>query len=316
MASNARVTPGAPPVMVRVAAKVNLALGVGPLGEDGYHPLTTVFEAVGIYDQISVSARSDDEIHVSVEGPQADLVPADETNLAHRAARLMRERWAGSDLGADIQILKSIPVAGGMAGGSADAAGTLLACSVLWDLDTGPDDLLQLGADLGSDVPFALTGGVALGRGRGDHLVPVISRGTHHWVFATAAEGLSTPQVYRHFDELGGAGGELMSTALIAALTSGDIDAVAHRLGNDLQDAALDLRPELAEVLRAGEEAGALAGLVSGSGPTVAFLVPDEATGRTIATGLAELDQVETTRVARGPVPGAQLLPGTLQARM
>lgn len=316
MASNARTTPEAPPVMVRVAAKLNLALGVGSLGEDGYHPLTTVFEAVGIYDQIAVAARSDEEIRITVAGPQADLVPLDSSNLAYRAAELMRERWAGAHLGADIRIDKAIPVAGGMAGGSADAAGTLLACSVLWDLDTGPDDLQQLGGELGSDVPFALVGGVALGRGRGDRLVPVISRGTHHWVFATSSEGLSTPQVYRRFDELGGAGGNWVPTALIAALTSGDIDTVASCLGNDLQDAALDLRPDLAGVLGAGSRAGALAGLISGSGPTVAFLVDDEATGRTVAKALAELEQVHDVRVVRGPVPGAQLLPGTLQARM
>jgi len=310
MAGNPRSTPEAPPVMVRVAAKLNLALGVGPLGEDGYHRLATVFEAVGIYDQISVSARSDDQISVTVEGPQAEMVPQDHTNLACRAAELMRERWAGPHLGADIQISKSIPVAGGMAGGSADAAGTLLACSVLWDLDTGPDDLQQLAAELGSDVPFALVGGVALGRGRGEHLVPVISRGTHHWVFATSERGLSTPTVYRRFDELGGAGGDWVPTALIAALTSGDVETVSHCLGNDLQDAALDLRPDLSAVLRTGVEAGALAGLVS------AFRVGEEAAGRTVAKALIELDQVDDVRVVRGPVPGAQLLPGTLQARM
>ncbi|AXE39474.1 4-diphosphocytidyl-2-C-methyl-D-erythritol kinase [Acidipropionibacterium virtanenii] len=314
MASTPRTTPRTPPVTVRASAKVNLALGVGPRSEDGFHPLATVFEAVGIHDVITAGPRDDGAITVTVEGAQADLVPTDETNLACRAAELMRSRWAGPHLGADIHIVKSIPVAGGMAGGSADAAGALLACSVLWDIDTGPGDLHDLAAELGSDVPFALIGGVALGRGRGDRLVPVIFRGTHHWVFATAEEGLSTPGVYRRFDELGGGAGDLVPTALIAALTRGDIDAVAGGLGNDLQDAALDLRPELAGVLEAGIEAGAMAGLISGSGPTVAFLVGGEAIGRSVAKSLRGLPRVSAVKLARGPAQGAQLMAGTLEA--
>lgn len=299
---------------VRASAKVNLALGVGPRAEDGFHPLATVFEAVGIHDVITAGPRDDDVITVTVEGPEAGLVSADETNLAYRAADLMRSRWAGCDRGVDLHIVKSIPVAGGMAGGSADAAGALLACSVMWDIDTGPGDLHDLAAELGSDVPFALIGGVALGRGRGDRLVPVIFRGTHHWVFATADEGLSTPAVYRRFDELGGGGGDHVPTTLIAALTRGDIDAVAGGLGNDLQDAALDMRPELAGVLEAGVEAGAMAGLISGSGPTVAFLVGGEAIGRSVAKSLRGLSQVSSVRGAKGPAQGAQLVAGTLEA--
>ncbi|MEE8867328.1 MAG: 4-(cytidine 5'-diphospho)-2-C-methyl-D-erythritol kinase [Acidipropionibacterium acidipropionici] len=314
MASTPRTTPRTPPVTVRASAKVNLALGVGPRAEDGFHPLATVFEAVGLHDTITAGPRDDDVIAVTVEGPEAELVPTDESNLAYRAAELLRSRCADPHLGVDLHITKSIPVAGGMAGGSADAAGALLACSVLWDIDAGPGDLHDLAAELGSDVPFALIGGVALGRGRGDRLVPVIFRGTHHWVFATSEEGLSTPAVYRRFDELGGGGGDLVPTALIAALTRGDIDAVAGGLGNDLQEAALDLRPELAGVLEAGVEAGAMAGLVSGSGPTVAFLVGGEAIGRTVAKTLRTLPQVSSVRGARGPAQGAQLMAGTLEA--
>lgn len=298
---------------VRAAAKVNLALGVGPRSADGYHPLATVFEAVGVYDVITVRPRPDDEITLSIDGPQTDLVPADSHNLAHVAADLVRGRRTGPEQGVDIHIHKTIPVAGGMAGGSADAAATLLACSVLWDIDVGPQDLHDLGAMIGADVPFALTGGVALGTGRGDKLVPVIFRGTHHWVFATAAEGLSTPDVYRRFDELGGAGGDVVPTGLIAALTRGDIDAVAAGLGNDLQEAAVDLRPELAEVLEGGVRAGSMAGLLSGSGPTVAFLVDGEAMARTVAKAVKQLDQVASVRIAKGPVQGAQLMPGTLE---
>ncbi|WP_130864855.1 4-(cytidine 5'-diphospho)-2-C-methyl-D-erythritol kinase [Acidipropionibacterium timonense] len=299
-------------VTVRVAAKVNLALGAGPLAEDGYHPLATVFEAIGLHDVVTATDREDDLITITVTGADADLVPADGTNLAVRAAQLLRSSWGHPGLGADLRIDKTIPVAGGMAGGSADAAGALLACSVLWDLDTSPDDLHDVAARLGSDVPFCLTGGVALGRGHGDQLVPVISRGTHVWVLATSTVGLSTPAVYRRFDDLAVDGGDIVPTELISALARGRIDEVAGLLRNDLQAAAVDLRPELGEVLEVGVQAGALAAQVCGSGPTCAFLVADETTARTVAQGLAELDQVRTTRIARGPVAGAQLLPGSL----
>lgn len=302
-------------VTVRVSAKVNLALGVGSRAPDGFHPLATIFEAISIYDEVTLTRRDDSRITLTVSGEDADQVPTDETNLAWQAVDLIRNEcaaeWGDRRHGVDIHVDKSIPVAGGMAGGSADAAGALVAAAALCRLPDSPEELQPLAARLGSDVPFCLTGGVALGRGRGDRLAPVICRGRHRWVFATSTRGLSTPAVYRRFDELGGSrAGEIVPNDLISALTRGDIDAVADSLSNDLQAAAIDLRPELEEVLTVGRQAGALTGLVSGSGPTCAFLVPDAASAKIVSAALSRLSQVDRTRTARGPAAGAQLLPG------
>ena len=302
-------------VTVRVSAKVNLALGVGSLAPDGFHPLATVFEAIGIHDEVTVTRRDDKRITLTVSGEDADQVPTDETNLAWRAVEMVREEFAlergERDHGVDIHIDKSIPVAGGMAGGSADAAGALLAAAALCRLPDSPESLQPLAAQLGSDVPFCLMGEVALGRGRGDRLAPVICRGRHHWVIATSNQGLSTPAVYRRFDEMGGnPGGEALPNDLISALTRGDLDAVAATMGNDLQAPAVDLRPELGEVLEVGKEAGALTALVSGSGPTCAFLVRDSAGAKKVSGAVSALPQVNRTRAARGPASGAQVLPG------
>ncbi|WCC80386.1 4-(cytidine 5'-diphospho)-2-C-methyl-D-erythritol kinase [Cutibacterium equinum] len=302
-------------VTVRVSAKVNLALGVGTLAPDGFHPLATVFEAIGIYDDVTVTRRADKRITLTVSGEDADQVPTDETNLAWRAVEMVREGfaldWGESDHGVDIHIDKSIPVAGGMAGGSADAAGALLAAATLCRLPDSPESLQPLAEELGSDVPFCLMGGVALGQGRGDQLAPVICRGRHRWVIATSNQGLSTPAVYRRFDEMGGSpGADAVPNDLISALTRGDLDAVAATMSNDLQAPAVDLRPELGEVLAVGKEAGALTGLVSGSGPTCAFLVRDAAGAKKVSAALSALPQVNRTRTARGPAAGAQVLPG------
>lgn len=299
-------------VRVRVPAKVNLALCVGPLAGDGFHPLATVFQALSLFDEVSATTVADDRITLTMSGEGLDDVPADDANLAVRAARLLRERFGTPGLGVALHLKKKIPVAGGMAGGSADAAGALLACSVLWDLDTTPDDLHGLAAELGSDVPFALLGGTAIGHGRGDRLVPMLSRGTYHWVLALAHEGLSTPSVFRRFDELAeaaGAPGPLEVPDEIAqALGKKDAAGLGVALRNDLQAPALNLRPELGQTLRAGLEAGALGAVVSGSGPTCAFLAKDEAHAMDLAALIADQPTVRAVRRARGPVPGATLL--------
>ena len=299
-------TTGRASVRVRVPAKINLALCVGPLGADGYHPLGTAFQAVSLYDELTATEAAPGHFSVTVSGEGVGDVPTDRTNLALRAARLL----AGSNrgLGADIAIRKSIPVAGGMAGGSADGAAALLACSVLWDLDQSLDDLQLLGSDLGSDVPFPLHGGTAIGTRRGDRLLALLTRGTYHWVLAFAHGGLSTPDVFGRFDELGVVAGTEIPPALLNALVVGDAAALGRALRNDLQPAALDLRPELGGTLERGLAAGALGGLVSGSGPTCAFLAPTESRALDIAAELSHLPQVRGTRVATGPVPGAKLL--------
>ena len=294
-------------VRVRVPAKINLALCVGALGADGYHPLGTAFQAVSLYDEVTATDDRAGRFSVSVTGQQADEVPTDDRNLAVRAARLLAAHEGG--VGVSLAIKKCIPVAGGMAGGSADGAAALLACSVLWDLDQSLEDLQLLGAELGSDVPFPLHGGTAIGTGRGDRLLALLTRGTYHWVLAFAHGGLSTPDVFRRFDELGVVRGTEVPPELLNALAVGDAVALGSALRNDLQPAALDLRPELADTLEHGMAAGALGGLVSGSGPTCAFLAATEARALDIAAQLSRLPQVRATKLAVGPVPGAKLLP-------
>ncbi|MFD8983197.1 4-(cytidine 5'-diphospho)-2-C-methyl-D-erythritol kinase [Streptomyces sp. NPDC059564] len=295
-------------VTVRVPAKVNVQLAVGAARPDGFHDLANVFLAVSLFDEVTAAPAG--ELTVTCAGPDAGQVPLDRTNLAARAAEILAAR-AGIDPDVHLHIAKNIPVAGGMAGGSADGAAALLACDALWGLGTPREELLAICAELGSDVPFSLVGGAALGTGRGELLTPV-EAGTFHWVFAVAHGGLSTPAVFREFDRLTEGTGVPVpqaSPALLAALASGDPDALAATLANDLQPAALSLRPELAGTLAAGTDAGALAALVSGSGPTTAFLVRDPESAAKVAAALEASGTCRATRVTASPAAGATVLP-------
>ncbi|MET7438871.1 4-(cytidine 5'-diphospho)-2-C-methyl-D-erythritol kinase [Streptomyces sp. NPDC004082] len=295
-------------VTVRVPAKVNVQLAVGPARPDGFHDLANVFLAVGLYDE--VTATPADELRVTCSGPDAAQVPLDATNLAARAALALAGRY-GRTAGVHLHIAKDIPVAGGMAGGSADAAGALLACDALWGTGAPREELLDICAELGSDVPFSLVGGAALGTGRGERLRTLEVGGTFHWVFAVAEGGLSTPAVYREFDRLTAhvtVPGPAASQDLLDALAKGDPAALAAAVSNDLQPAALSLFPALADTLDAGRTAGSLAALVSGSGPTTAFLARDAASAREIADALLASGTCRTARVTEGPAPGATLL--------
>ncbi|MFF5146184.1 4-(cytidine 5'-diphospho)-2-C-methyl-D-erythritol kinase [Streptomyces sp. NPDC013157] len=292
-------------VTVRVPAKVNVQLAVGAARPDGFHDLANVFLAVGLYDEVTVTPA--DELTVTCEGPDAAEVPLDRTNLAARAALALAER-RGIEAAVHIHIAKDIPVAGGMAGGSADGAGALLACNELWRAGASRAELLAICAELGSDVPFSLVGGAALGIGRGEQLTVLETGGTFHWVFAMAERGLSTPAVFREFDRL--AQGRdipepVASAELLQALAKGDADALAAAVSNDLQPAALSLFPELADTLDAGRGAGALAALVSGSGPTTAFLARDPEAATKIADALRASHTCRTIRTATAPAPGA-----------
>ena len=283
---------------------------MGPRRTDGFHHLATVFQAVGLYDDVSVVPA--DDWGVTVTGPYADQVPTDDSNLALRAARLLA-RETGIDVPVHITIDKDIPVAGGMAGGSADAAGALVACDALWGLGSSKAGLEELGAELGSDVPFALTGGTAMGSGRGDRLAPVLGRGHYHWVFALGEVGLSTPTVYAECDRLRATlrvPEPVPSAPMMTALRSGDAAALGRALSNDLQPAAISLQPRLDEVLRTGIEYGALGGIVSGSGPTVAFLVSDTERGLDVAVALTASGTVSVVKRAAGPVAGAHVVTG------
>ncbi|MGW0789017.1 4-(cytidine 5'-diphospho)-2-C-methyl-D-erythritol kinase [Streptomyces sp. NPDC002911] len=295
-------------VTVRVPAKVNVQLAVGAPRPDGFHDLANVFLAVGLYDEVTVTPAA--ALRVTCSGPDAGQVPLDATNLAARAAIALAARH-GLAPDVHIHIAKDIPVAGGMAGGSADGAAALLACDALWATGASQEELLQICAELGSDVPFSLIGGAALGVGRGEQLTPVEVGGTFHWVFAVADGGLSTPAVYGEFDRLTAGTrvpGPTASPTLLTALRKGDTTALAGALGNDLQAAALSLRPSLAGTLAAGTAAGALAALVSGSGPTTAFLVADEESARQVADALLASGTCRSARVAASPAAGATVV--------
>ena len=297
-------------VTVRVPGKVNLFLGVGDLRADGYHELSTIFHAVSLSDDVTV--QNADLLSLRVSGEGAAEVPIDERNLAWQAAELMAEH-VGRAPDVEISIEKSIPVAGGMAGGSADAAAVLVAMNTLWELGVPRRDLHAMAAELGSDVPFALHGGTALATGRGEELTTVLARNTFHWVLAFGADGLSAASVYAEIDRLREVGEPPRLNdpePLLTALSTGDPHELAPLLGNDLQPAALSLQPELRRTLRAGDEAGALAGLVSGSGPTCAFLCASAQAAVDVGAELAGAGVCRTVRVASGPVHGARVVTG------
>ncbi len=297
-------------VIVRVPGKVNLYLGVGDRREDGYHELATVFHAVSLSDDVTV--RDADVLSLRVLGEGAGEVPTDKRNLAWQAAELMAEHVGRAP---DVEIIldKSIPVAGGMAGGSADAAAVLVGMNELWELGVPRRDLHAMAAELGSDVPFALHGGTALGTGRGEELTTVLARSVFHWVLAFGAGGLSAAKVYAEIDRLRSVRRENPARLedpepLLSALSTGDPHQLAPLLGNDLQPAALSLEPELRRTLRAGVEAGALAGIVSGSGPTCAFLCASADAAVAVGAELAGAGVCRTVRVASGPVHGARVV--------
>ena len=298
-------------VTVRVPAKVNLQLSVGPREANGYHNLVSVFQAVSIFDEVTLTkSHAGSGVTISITGEQTHGVPEDHSNLAVKAAHLIGEKF-DIDVDVHIEVKKSIPVAGGMAGGSADAAATLVAMDALYKLEATREELLQLGSELGSDVPFMITGGTAVGTGRGDQLTAALSRGTYHWVFALSTVGLSTPAVYSECDRMRA---ELevaepkVSDSLMQALLSGNPELVGNSLSNDLQNPACSLRPALSLVLEVGRDYGALGAIVSGSGPTVAFLVADEEAGLDLAVALTASGVVGSVARATGPVHGARVI--------
>jgi 4-diphosphocytidyl-2-C-methyl-D-erythritol kinase len=298
-------------VTVRVPAKVNLQLAVGPREADGFHNLVTVFQAISIYDDVTISeTAAGSGITIAITGDHTHGVPADASNLAAKAAKLIAEEYEFA-IDIHIEVKKSIPVAGGMAGGSADAAAVIVGLNDLFDLEMSREEMLEFGAKLGSDVPFMITGGTAIGQGRGDQLTAALSRGTYHWVLALSSVGLSTPAVYQECDRLR-AGLDIAapqtSDSLMQSLLSADPKAVGLALQNDLQSAACSLRPALTLVLDVGEEYGALGSIVSGSGPTVAFLVGDEEQGLDLAVALTSSGVVGSVARAFGPVPGAKVI--------
>ncbi len=305
-------------VTVRVPAKLNLQLAVGPPRDDGYHDLVTVFHAVSLFDEVTAAAAGRDGVAVTGEG--ADRVPADGDNLALRAVAALRAEAPRDASGVHVTITKRIPVAAGLAGGSADAAATLVACNELWGSGLAQEQLVDAAARVGSDVAFALLGGTAVGRGRGERLTPALAPATqYHWVLAFADGQLSTPEVYAALDRMRAAGragdaGALwdepdLDAGLMSALRSGDARLVGRALSNDLQPATLSLFPALRKTLAAGLELGALGALVAGSGPTCIFLAAGADRALDLAVSLSGAGVCRSVARVAGPAPGAAIVP-------
>ena len=298
-------------VVVRVPAKINLNLSVGPQRKDGYHDIATVYQAISLYDEVIAHfGVPETGITVALTGDYVQGVPIDDRNLAYRAADMIaKEMQLTPDI--SLHINKSIPVAAGLAGGSGDAAAALVAVDQLLGADLGRARLAELAAELGSDVPFALAGGTAIGSGRGERLSPALARGEYHWVLVISSQGLSTPAVYAECDRLR-QGREIspprITDALMHALRSGDAPALGKALMNDLQAAACSLRPALRLLLDVGEEYGALGSIISGSGPTVAFLAKDAEHALDLTVALSASGVAGQILRAMGPTPGARII--------
>lgn len=307
-------------VRVRAPGKVNVSLNVGPLRPDGYHSVASVYLAVSLYEEVAATRTDAPGITVSI-APSSTLdldgaeIPLDERNLAYKAAAIMRD-VSENATGVHLEITKRVPVAGGMGGGSADAAATLLACDALWDSGLSREELAHLAAELGADVPFALLGGTAVGLGVGDELSPALAKAQMDWVLVCADYGLSTPEVFRTLDRLRNSEGAEtpepleVDAKILQALRDGNPDALSKVLVNDLQRASIELAPQLRDTIGIGESSGALAGIVSGSGPTVALLAPDPRAAEGLAEDLRHLGH--NALAVHGPVPGARIISDTL----
>lgn len=307
--------PGARSVRVKAPGKINVALRVGPPREDGYHGIASVFLAVSLYEEVTATEVPGDGISVTVNAAgtlnlPADSIPLDRTNLAVRAAELLAEVSPGRS-GVHLDITKRVPISGGMGGGSADAAAALLACDALWGSGFSRDELAKIAVDLGADVPFALVGGTAVGLGVGDQLTPAISKTPLHWVLVTSDYGLSTPEVYRRLDDIRLRNGvepdpqPSIDAAILGAMRAGDALGLAPLLHNDLQQASLELAPGLGDILERGKAAGALAGIVSGSGPTIAFLTQSSGHAAELES-LLGTEGLQASSV-HGPAHGARI---------
>ena len=294
-------------VSVRVPGKINLQLSVGPLQRDGYHELATVFQSVSLFDEITVGET---EEGIEIHSDAKSAIPLGKENLAYQAAEIMRKRF-DIESGLSIKIKKEIPIAGGMAGGSADAGGTIVAIDSLFSLGLKRDEMERIGSELGADVPFTISGGTAIGTGRGDQIAPVLSRGSYNWVLALSSSGLSTPSVYKECDRLREGldiSKPFVSDTLLQALSHGDAKALGKSLSNDLQPAACSLKPALRLILDVGLDYGALGGIVSGSGPTVAFLAENEDHALDLVVALTSSGVVGNVIRVAGPVPGARVI--------
>jgi 4-diphosphocytidyl-2-C-methyl-D-erythritol kinase len=294
--------------------KVNLFFKVGPLNDDGFHDVASLYLAVNLRE--TVTAQISTDYTVKVAGSLGDFqllaVPTDETNLVVKVAgRIKAEAGTPEAIKVALGIDKHVPVAGGMGGGSADAAAALVAVNALLRAEVSPERLHDIAATLGSDVPFALAGGAAIGVGKGDVLTAVEGVAPIHLVLILDDQGLSTPAVYKRLDELRDQREEQAESPeinrnIIRALQNGNPFEIAELLHNDLEEAAISLRPDLRIKMTTALQHGAIRVMVSGSGPTILALAASEVAAMQIARSLNELGY--NAIATSGPAIGTQLV--------
>lgn len=287
------------PVIASSPAKINLFFGVGAFLKDGYHTVASLYHSLELREQVAIELSGKFEIDFAAGlARQGSLeVPRDKTNLVFKAAQALQASYpqVTPEL-ISFLIKKAIPVAGGMAGGSADAAAALVAIDKLFALGA-ESTLSEIAGGLGADIPFALWGGSAVGLGKGERLSRISTEAVFHWVVTPSTAGLSTPDVYRKLDTMRIENGidpttieePVVPQLLLNAVRAGDHKQLARYMHNDLEIAAIELLPELKTVLLAGEEAGALRSMVSGSGPTVVHLAKDRVDAELIAQRMGRL---------------------------
>jgi len=303
-------------IIASAPGKINIFFKVGSLQDDGYHEVLSIYQALDLREIVKVSSSATWRVAVSgsLSEEQIASVPTGQDNLVVRAAKAIASLAKISNPPElSFEITKNVPVAGGMGGGSADAAAAMLAVDALWGTKLDQEELMTAASNFGADIPFSILGGTAVGVGRGDQLSPLDGVRKLHWVLVPMNAGLSTPKVYAKLDEMRVSQGQdprqidspKSPQELIDALKLGDAHAVAKHLHNDLQDAAVALMPELAKTIATGLAAGALAAMVSGSGPTVVMLAESETAAESIANRLALEGYVSIPTF--GPAQGTML---------
>ena len=278
-------------LFLKAHAKVNLYLKVGDRLASGYHKITSVMQSISLADSIMISAA--DRLYFECDDHRID----NEDNLVYKAAKLISDHFMVSK-GARLSLVKEIPVAAGLGGGSADAAATLIGLDRFWNLNIRPAQLARLASELGADVTFCLTGGTALATGIGEIIKPLSSIDLGNFLVVKPKGGLSSSRVYERFNVIGGSESRSVDKFL-QAVEDGQTEAIVKELSNDLEPAAADLMPDIEMIREMATEAGATACLVSGSGPAMLIFVDDDAIRKNIVKCLASCCRIWSVTCAK-----------------
>ncbi|KAE8316457.1 4-diphosphocytidyl-2-C-methyl-D-erythritol kinase [Aspergillus transmontanensis] len=281
------------PITLQIPAKLNLYLHAGALRQDGYHDITMVYQAISLYDTMTISPSQDpQEFTMTVSGMDSDRIPADARNLVIKAAKRLADFSGISHQALHFDLVKSIPTEAGLGGGSADAAAALVGCNHIWKTGLDNEQLMDIGAHIGEDVPFFIRGLVGIGTGYHQPVIPVDvdteSMRTWHWVLGIMPRGLSTKLVFERSDNT-------------------PFRHLTPYLNNNLQEAAEELDPDIGVALRMGREVGAIVSLMAGSGTTCLFLAGDEEHAERLAGELSDRNIFRKVVRAVGPVEGVRL---------